>query len=233
MICKVSTGYSTYYSYVFARFGEGLKEKVIIFDENFEKLICEDVYDKKPLITRNVFIIDSDTFNWIVKEFILGKRLKKKTIVKGEQWFLDSIDNLNCINDEKIINKAKKQNDGIVINEWNIIDNEKAINDLMNVAGFFHDAYIAGVDYNENKLIVRFDGVWGCSIELFFEGDILVHHNNITCIFSSSVFIKDGYVYFVDEEIDSNSELIDDFTYFRGKSLKWKVILEEEKDELD
>ena len=183
MICKVSTGYSTYYSYVFARFGEGLKEKVIIFDENFEKLICEDVYDKKPLITRNVFIIDSDTFNWIVKEFILGKRLKKKTIVKGEQWFLDSIDNLNCINDEKIINKAKKQNDGIVINEWNIIDNEKAINDLMNVAGFFHDAYIAGVDYNENKLIVRFDGVWGCSIELFFEGDILVHHNNITCIF--------------------------------------------------
>ena len=233
MICKVSTGYSTYYSYVFEIFNEGLKEKVIIFDENFEKLICEDVYETRPVINRNVFIIDNDKSNWIVKEFISGKYIKKKTIVKGEQCFLDSINELDDINSEKILNKAKKQNDSIVINEKNDIKTKEDIDNLMIAAGWFHDAYIGSINYSVDKLIVRFDGLWGCSIELEFAGDIIIHHNNVTCVFSASIFFEDEYIYFVDDDIDSFENIIDDFTYFRGKTLKWKIILEEEKDELD
>ena len=103
----------------------------------------------------------------------------------------------------------------------------------MIAAGWFHDAYIGSINYSVDKLIVRFDGLWGCSIELEFAGDIIIHHNNVTCVFSASIFFEDEYIYFVDDDIDSFENIIDDFTYFRGKTLKWKIILEEEKDELD
>lgn len=40
----------------------------------------------------------------------------------------------------------------------------------------------------------------------------------------ANILFDDGYVYWVDEFIENVNEISDDFIYFRGRSLKWKMI---------
>ena len=73
-----------------------------------------------------------------------------------------------------------------------------------------------------------FGGCWSCEIILEFNRDVLIHFvseddcsNNF---FSSNIIFHDGFVYWVGEDVESVSDIEDYLTYFKARSLKWKMI---------
>lgn len=71
----------------------------------------------------------------------------------------------------------------------------------------FHDARIAKEELQDDgTLYLRFDGIWGCEIEVWFWGDLdydISSRDPETCDpywFGLTVILQDGFVYFVDDD---------------------------------
>ena len=66
------------------------------------------------------------------------------------------------------------------------------------------------------------------SLVLTILNNILIHFNiddiNSYEINDSNILFDNGYIYWVDEYIDNIKDIKHDFIYFRGRSLKWKMI---------
>lgn len=106
---------------------------------------------------------------------------------------------------------------------------------MLHAAWGFHDAELDNISYklketyNDPSVVqVLFTGCWECDILLEFQRDVLIHFNiDDNCsheIMDSNILFNDGYVYWVDDYIDDIKELNDSYIYFRGRSLKWKMI---------
>ncbi len=52
----------------------------------------------------------------------------------------------------------------------------------------------------------------------------LIDEYNSYEIMDSNILFDHGYVYWVDDNIENVKEINDSYTYFRGRSLKWKMI---------
>ena len=113
--------------------------------------------------------------------------------------------------------------------------NEKDIKDLFSAAWGFHDSrlvdikYIGKESYTDPTIVqVLFTGCWECDILLEFKRDVTIHlSSDDYCgdeISSSTILIKDGFVYWINDIIEDISELKEYHTYFRARSLKWKMI---------
>ena len=78
------------------------------------------------------------------------------------------------------------------------------------------------------KVQVLFGGCWSCEIILEFTRDVLIHFvsedNADNCFYSSNIIFHDAFVYWVGEEVESVSDIEDYLTYFKARSLKWKMI---------
>ena len=100
----------------------------------------------------------------------------------------------------------------------------------MCITGAFHDARIAELEKRPNgSLYVLFDGVWGCSVELMFSGDVsyCVESRNPEkwdpYWLESSILLQNGYVYFADTVIDL-TEPNDDCCWFKAKTMEFNII---------
>lgn len=111
------------------------------------------------------------------------------------------------------------------------IRTNKDIENLDSVAGGFHDAHIEICSQQDDgTLYVRFEGVWGCSIEMWFWDDVSY------CIesrdpeesdpywYSSSIFLHGGYIYLVDESEMTAEQINDNYCWFKAKHMKYRVI---------
>ncbi len=105
----------------------------------------------------------------------------------------------------------------------------------MHAAWGFHDAILDNISYkvkevyNDPSVVqVLFTGCWECDILLEFQRDVLIHFNtddyNSYEIMDSNILFDDGYVYWVDDNIENVKEINNSYIYFRGRSLKWKMI---------
>lgn len=240
MIAKVVSKEREYYSYVFAKFNPGFYEAVIVFDDENEKFELINVYDTKPSLKRKIFIIDTDMEGMIEKSEIKLSLINTLKNCFGYDWIIENIELIKDIKsknsiDKKYIELAKEINKKIEVSEWKYVKNEKDAKDLLHAAWGFHDAELDNISYklketyNDPSVVqILFTGCWECDILLEFQRDVLIHFNiDDNCsheIMDSNILFNDGYVYWVDDYIEDIKELNDSYIYFRGRSLKWKMI---------
>lgn len=240
MIAKVVTKDREYYSNVFAKFNPGFLETVIVFDNENEQFELLKVYDTIPSLKRKVFIIDTDMNDMVEKSEIKLSLITTFKDCFGYGWLIDNVKLIKDIIskkevDTKYIELAKKINEKIEVSEWKYVKNEKDAKDLLVAAWGFHDAILDNISYKVKKFYddpsavqLLFTGCWECDILLEFQIDVLIHFNfdddSSYEIMASNILFDDGYIYWVDDDIENIKEINDSYTYFRGRLLKWKMI---------
>ncbi len=240
MIAKVVTKEREYYSYVFAKFNPGFYETVIVFDNENEQFELLKVYDTNPSLKRKIFIIDTDMDDMVAKPEIKLSLITTFKKCFGYGWMIDNVELIKNIKgnkkvDIKYIELAKKMNKKIELSEWKYVKNEKDAKDLLHAAWGFHDAILDNISYKVKEVYddpsvvqVLFTECWECDILLEFQRDVLIHFSindhNTSEIMDSNILFDDGYIYWVDDYIENIKEINDSYTYFRGRSLKWKMI---------
>lgn len=242
MIAKIVSENREYYSHVFAKFNPGWNECVIVFDNENKKFEFVNIYEVRPCITRKVFIIDTDKTNFIEKDKIRLSLKTKYTNCLGYSWILDNRDLIKFIIDgktveEKYIKFAEELNSNIDYSEWKCVKNQKDADDLLAAAWGFHDSDIKSIiyevkeNYQEPSIRVEFANCWNCNILLEFKEDVLIHYNandaQIFEILESNIIFHDGYIYWVDPYVENVKDVTEKHTYFRGRSLIWKIVTKE------
>lgn len=198
----------------------------IVFDQEKTKLIKQPLFNSEssPILDKTVLIFDGDRTNWIMDENGYGgvdflTKDRALQIVK------------NGIIPDELLSKCHQADSYAVLNEYNEIKTEKDIHNLMWLAGGFHDAYISKLEEKKDgSLLVLFEGVWGCSVEIYFADDVSY------CIdskdpedydiywFGSTLMLKDEYKIFVDDDCVSLDEIDDSYCWFKAKEMKYRVI---------
>ena len=246
MLAKISSDKREYYSHIFAKFNPGWYECVIVFDTENKQFELLNVYNTKPSLKRKVFIIDTDITDMVEKKEI---KLSMVTTYKdcfGYSWVLENCDLIKQIKDgkpvdEKYIKIAEEQNKTIDTREWKYIKNQKDADNLLSAAWGFHDATLKSISYELKQnyydpscVRVLFTGCWECDILLEFKKDVLIHFNfddnTMPDIMDSNILFHDGFVYWVDDCIESVDNITEDFIYFRARSLAWKMITKNSED---
>ena len=179
--------------------------------------------DTKYIIPQ-VLIVDSEQSNWITDERGVGcvDFLSKELL----DSFLDEEQQPS-----DILDKCRAMDSEYVYNETPEIKTQKDIEDLDWASGGFHDARIIKEELREDgSLYLRFDGTWGCEIEVWFWGDLEYDtssrnpENYDPYWLGSTVIIKDGFVYFVDEEDMTVEQITEGYCYFKARHMKYRII---------
>ena len=181
------------------------------------------VPDTKYIIPQ-ILIVDSERNNWNLDEDGVGcvDFLSRELL----DSFLD-----DEIQPEEILSRCRAMDAGYVYNEITEVKNQQDIEDLDWVSGGFHDARIAKEKLQDDgTLYLRFDGTWGCEIEVWFSGDLEYDTSSRDpeeCDpywYGSTVILHNGFVYFVDEEDMTVDKITPGYCYFKARHMKYKVI---------
>ena len=103
------------------------------------------------------------------------------------------------------------------------------IRDLSWVSGGFHDGFVQKLEQREDELYILFDGLWGCSLEVWFEGDVAydvsacTEGNRDPYWYDSKVLFHEGFVYLIDNEKAVAGQW-DGQCWFRGRNMRYRVI---------
>lgn len=197
----------------------------IVWDSEKKRLIrwLSMVPDTKYIIPQ-ILIVDSERNNWNLDEEGVGcvDFLSRELL----DSFLD-----DEIQPEEILSKCRAMDAGYVYNEITEVKNQQDIEDLDWVSGGFHDARIAKEKLQDDgTLYLRFDGTWGCEIEVWFSGDLEYDTSSRApeeCDpywYGSTVILHNGFVYFVDEEDMTVDKITSGYCYFKARHMKYKVI---------
>lgn len=234
MYAIINTGNGNYYtSAVFgyyednpSRFGS-YEEYYIVLDEKKEKLVKKFAYDQSrmPHLFLMVLTTDGDMSGWNIVDKWQG----------GPEWLSkeDAIRFINNGTPADILRRCLEYDSKNPYKEYQTIESEKDIENLMEVSGCFHDAWIKEISRVDDGIKVLFDGVWGCKIEVTFTGDVSYCTDRRDpewgdpSWYEATVLIHDGYIYMVDEGDDITIEEInDDLCWFRGRNMMYHVIPE-------
>lgn len=197
----------------------------IVWDSEKKRLIrwLSMVPDTKYIIPQ-ILIVDSERNNWNLDEDGVGcvDFLSRELL----DSFLD-----DKIQPEEILSRCRAMDAGYVYNEITEVKNQQDIEDLDWVSGGFHDARIAKEKLQDDgTLYLRFDGTWGCEIEVWFSGDLeydTSSRDSEECDpywYGSTVILHNGFVYFVDEEDMTVDKITPGYCYFKARHMKYKVI---------
>lgn len=197
----------------------------IVWDSEKKRLIrwLSMVPDTKYIIPQ-ILIVDSERNNWNLDEDGVGcvDFLSRELL----NSFLD-----DEIQPEEILSRCRAMDAGYVYNEITEVKNQQDIEDLDWVSGGFHDARIAKEKLQDDgTLYLRFDGTWGCEIEVWFSGDLEYDTSSRDpeeCDpywYGSTVILHNGFVYFVDEEDMTVDKITPGYCYFKARHMKYKVI---------
>ena len=179
--------------------------------------------DTKYLINQ-VLIIDSDKSGWIINEQdgtggveFLPRELADKIILDG-------------IVPDDIMQQCKKIEESFTYEEYREIKTQKDIEDFDWVTGNFHDACIDEQKILDGgELYLRFTGIWGCEVEIWFWDDLEYCTESRNPEYGdpywscSTLRLYNGYVYFVDDEIEVN-EITDGYCWFKARHMKYHII---------
>ena len=234
MYAIINTGNGNYYtSAVFgyyednpSRFGS-YEEYYIVLDEKKEKLVKKFAYDQSrmPHLFLMVLTTDGDMSGWKIVDKWQG----------GPEWLSkeDAIRFINNGTPADILHRCLEYDSKNPYKEYQTIESEKDIENLMEVSGCFHDAWIKEISPVDDGIKVLFGGVWGCKIEVTFTGDVSYCTDRRDpewgdpSWYEATVLLHDGYIYMVDEGDDITVEEINDgLCWFRGRYMMYHVIPE-------
>ena len=199
--------------------------RYLVFDEN-NKLYFQDKYANiQKNIETLLLIFDNDSSDMTLNENGIGK----VNCISNDE-LEDIINSGNYTNE--LLEKCKKY-----ITKYNgeyiDIKKENDIENLMCVTGGFHDGYIKEINKNnDGELVVLFDGLWGCNIEMIFSKDV-EYKNDRSCDdgniwwFSSSMIFKDNKIYFADDDCYTAEDNIKEYsTWFIAEKVKYRIIID-------
>lgn len=196
----------------------------IVLNKEKNALIKQHIFqpDTKYLIP-TVLITDADISGW-------------NTISENEESvdFLPTEELLSMIDCDAVPSELTRkciELDGAYhFESIRTVNTANDIRDLEWVSGGFHDAFIADIKDDGNSLYILFDGTWGCKIEVWFEGEVSYDASSRDpkkgdpYWMGSTVMIDSGFVYLIDGEDVSISDIHSDFCWFRGKTMKYRAI---------
>ncbi len=198
----------------------------IIWNEEKTGLIKKHqwVQNTKYIIPQ-VLIVDGDQSGWI---------FDKHT---GSEWmaFLPKVLADELVEKKILPHDIREQcltvDEQFTYQEYRELKTQKDIDDLEWVSGGFHDAYVKQTELlDDGSLYVWMDGVWGCSIELWFWGDVEYEispregNNSDPYWMDSSVFFENGFVYLVDDCEMTANKITPNSCWFKGRYMKYHVI---------
>ena len=116
------------------------------------------------------------------------------------------------------------------------IKTETDIKNILWTTGYFHDGFIDDGKEEGDNLYLRFSGLIGCDLELWFSDD--VEHNIDSFspddfdpdIFDTpyweyvSIFFEDGYTYLARDAVTKRSEFHKHTQYARARNLKYRIV---------
>ena len=197
----------------------------IVWDPEKKRLIrwLTMVPDETYIIPQ-ILIVDSDTTNWVIDEKSGGcVNFLDRALLDS---FLDAEEQ-----PEEILKKCRAMDAGYVYDDTPEIKTEKDIKNLEWVSGGFHDAHIAKEELQEDgTLYLRFDGIWGCQIEVWFWGDLEYDTSSRDSEFDdpywfgATVILQDGFVYLVDEENMTVEQITSGYCYIKARHMKYHII---------
>ena len=196
----------------------------IVWDENKEKLIkCFAMKPNTKYLITQVLIVDSDKQNWIENDEdgcvdFLNKSLIVSLVENGFQ-------------DDELLKKCKDVDRDYKYEEYPEIKDEKDIKDLYWATDCFNNARITKeIMQDDGTLYLRFDGVCGCEVEVWFWGDVEYDTSSrdpevySPYWYGSTVIMENGFIYFVDDEDMTVDEISNDYCYFKARHMKYHII---------
>lgn len=171
-----------------------------------------------------ILIVDTDQSNWNTDQNGVG------CVDFLSRELLDSFLDLEQ-QPPDIIDKCLEMDAGYVYDETPEIKTETDIENLEWASGGFHDARIIKEELQEDgTLYLRFDGTWGCEIEVWFWGDLEYDTSSRDpelydpYWFGSTIILHDGFVYFVDDDDMTVDQITKDYCYFKARNMKYRII---------
>lgn len=210
----------------YKRYLEGIhKPYWIVWDAEKKRLIrWHAMVPNTKYIIPQLLVVDADQSNWSIDDEGVGSVdfLNRELL----DSFLDSEEQ-----PEDILEKCRSMDAGYVYDEMQEIKTEEDIENLSWTSGGFHDARIAKEELQDDgTLYLRFDGTWGCEIEVWFWGDLdydISSRDSETCDpywFGSTVILQDGFVYFVDDDDMTVDKITSGYCYFKARHMKYRII---------
>lgn len=210
----------------YKRYLEGIhKPYWIVWDAEKKRLIrWHAMVPNTKYIIPQLLVVDADQSNWSMDDEGVGSVdfLNRELL----DSFLDSEEQ-----PEDILEKCRSMDAGYVYDEMQEIKTEEDIENLSWTSGGFHDARIAKEELQDDgTLYLRFDGTWGCEIEVWFWGDLdydISSRDPETCDpcwFGSTVILQDEFVYFVDDDDMTVDKITSGYCYFKARHMKYRII---------
>lgn len=92
----------------------------------------------------------------------------------------------------------------------------------------FHDGYIVKEQLQaDGKLYLKFAGLWGCQLEVWFWGDLEYDTSAVQDNpdwFGSTTLLADGFIYLVDDEQKMVDQITNDYCYFKARHMQYHLI---------
>lgn len=217
--CKI-TASDDYEKYL-----EGIHNQFyVVLDESKNHLVKKYVFpsDNKYLDPQ-ILIMDTEQQEWILDESHHGC----EKFLYGTDFDAEEIEVPPTILEMCVEMDAAQEYSDIVE-----VKNKRDIDNLYCVSGSFHDAYIKEYKVSEQEIYVLFDGVWGCKIEVWFEGDPTCcirrydpeYREEDPTWYDSTIIHANDYFYLVDECEMTVEDITDEYCWFKGHRLKYRVI---------
>ena len=175
-------------------------------------------------IIPQILVVDADRENWNLDDEgegcvdFLSKELLDSFLDKEQQ-------------PEDILEKCRLMDAGYIYEEIQEIKDQKDIENFGWASGGFHDAHIIKEELQKDgTLYLKFDGTWGCEVELWFWGDLEYDTSSRNpelynpYWFGSTLLIEDGFIYFVDETDMTVENIGKDYCYFKARNMKYRII---------
>ena len=197
----------------------------VVWDEAHEKLVkCFAMQPKTKYMIPMVLVIDSDQHGWLVDDEGIG----------GLEFlprdFADRLIAQGKLQDD-ILARCLEADGDYVYEPYKEIKSEKDIKDLQWASGYFHDVRIAEEKLQDDGVLyLLFDGVWGCSIEVWLWDDLEYNTSSRNpeeydpYWYGSTIILQDGFVFFVDDDNMTVDKITEDYCYFKARHMKYHII---------
>lgn len=197
----------------------------IVWDAEKKRLIrWSSMVPNTQYMIPQVLIVDAEQTHWNMDDEGVGcvDFLSRELL----DSFLDEE-----VQPESILAQCRAMDEGYVYHEVVEIKTSQDIENLACVSGGFHDAYIVKEEpQDDGSLYLRFDGTWGCEIEVWFQGDLAYNTSRRDSgdfdpiWFGATVILENGFVYLVDEDDMTVEDISEETCYFKARHMKYRVI---------
>lgn len=195
----------------------------LVLDSQKQRLQRQYVFDAaKVYLIPSLIIVDTDQSDW--------------KMMDDEQGCVSFLADLPADEVERdlpapLLQRCIEADRAYQFEPYPRIRTQRDIDNLLWATGSFHDAFIKTHQIQpDGSLYVLLEGVWGCSVELWFSGDVSYCtksyeselYDPYWC--GASVFWRDGWLYLVDDLPSQDAEIDDSYCWFRAKQIKYHII---------